>query len=67
MNISDIEDLKKELSKDNALDKVNKELLDDAIWYIKNGYTARAIIALKGVKANLINAGKTNAANRIPN
>lgn len=65
MNISDVEALKNWLSRIGVLDSVNKDLLDDAIWYLKNNYTARAELALKGAMANFRNAGKSEAEKAI--
>ena len=65
MNISDIEAAKNWLSRIGDLDSVNKDLLDDAIWCLKNGYSYRAETALKCAMANFRNAGKSEAEKAI--
>lgn len=62
MNVKDVEALKNWLSRLGALDNANMDLIDNAIWCLKNGSEYRAISSLKGLAANLRNAGKTEEA-----
>lgn len=66
MRVSDLEALRNWLDRIGELDRVNKGLIDDAIWYLKKeGNEYRAKSALKGVLGNYKSAGKTEAAKAV--
>lgn len=62
MDVRDVEALKNWLSRVGDLDNANEDLIDNAIWCLKNGNEYRAISSLKGLASNLRNAGKTESA-----
>jgi hypothetical protein len=62
MDVRDVEALKNWLSRLGDLDSANEDLIDNAIWCLKNGNEYRAVSSLKCLASNLRNAGKTESA-----
>lgn len=62
MDVRDVEALKNWLSRLGDLDSANEDLIDNAIWCLKNGNEYRAISSLKGLASNLRNSSKTESA-----
>lgn len=65
MKVDDVKALKNWLSRLGDLDSANEDLIDNAIWCLENGYEYRAIQSMKGLAANLRNAGKTESAKAV--
>ncbi len=65
MRISDVEALKNWLSRVGALDRANEDLIENAIWCLRNGSDYRAQSSLKSLASNLRNAGKTEEAKAV--
>lgn len=62
MKLDDVEALKNWLSRLGDLDSANNDLIENAIWCLKNGNDYRAESSLKTLAANLRNAGKSESA-----
>lgn len=65
MSVNDVEGLKNWLSRLGDLDSANKDLIDNAIWCLKNGNDYRAESSMKALAANLRNAGKAESAKAV--
>lgn len=65
MTVNDVEALKNWLSRTGNLADYNEDLIDNAIWCLKNGNTYRAQTSLNTVAKNLKNDGKSEAAKAV--
>lgn len=65
MRVEDVERLKNWLERRGALDGFNAELIEDAIYCVKNGSDYRAEGSLKTLARNLRNEGKSEDADEV--
>ena len=65
MRVDDLEGLQNWLSRLGYLESANSDLLENAIWCVKNGYDYRAEISLRTLASNLRNEGKSEAAKAV--
>lgn len=66
MRVSDVEALRNWLSRLGDLrDRTNEDLIDNAIWCLKNGSEYRAESSLKALAGNLRSEGKTESARAV--
>lgn len=65
MKVNDVEALKNWLSRLGCLSGQNEDLIDNAIFCLKNGSDYRAESSLKTLMANLKNAGNSEAAKAV--
>lgn len=62
MNVNELEALQNWLSRTGNLADYNKDLIENAIWCLKNGSDYRAKTSMTTLVKNLKNDGKTEAA-----
>jgi len=65
MTVSDVEALKNWLDRIGCLPGYNEDLIDNAIFSLKNGSDYRAESSLKTLAKNLRNDGKDEAAKAV--
>lgn len=65
MRVDDLEGLRNWLSRIGDLDSMNSDLLENAIWCIKNGSEYRAECSLRTLASNLRNVGKSESAKAV--
>lgn len=62
MSVDDLEGLKNWLSRIGDLDSANADLIENAIWCVKNGNVYRAETSIRALASNLKKMGKSESA-----
>lgn len=62
MTKSDLEGLKNIIERSGAMDSSNRDLIENAIWCIRNGNDYRAESSIRTLAANLRNSGRYDLA-----